>query len=145
MEEFGKTTDLLGGFSPGDISEAIAKLREHPEIISAVSSALSGGAPSLPGANESSSESDNSAEDTAASSTAGIPIEKITQVMATLGPMLSEISGSSPAGKEIKGSREEHRYALLCALRPYLNRERREIVDYMLKFGKIGELLKKMK
>jgi hypothetical protein len=60
----------------------------------------------------------------------------------TLGPMLSE---SSFASKEIKGSREDHRYALLCALRPYLSEERREVIDYLLRFGKIGELLKKIK
>lgn len=147
MEEPGKTPDLLGGFSPGDISEAIAKLREHPEIISAVSSALAGSAP-LPNEPPKSDIDSNDAPQNiaaAASGPTGIPIEKITQVMATLGPMLSEINGSYPIGKEITGSREEHRYALLCALRPYLSRERREMVDYMLKFGKIGELLKKMK
>ena len=138
MDESGKTNDLLGSFSSSDISEAIAKLREHPEIISAVSSALSGSG--LPP-----SETETTNSDIATPSTPSIPIEKISQVMATLGPMLSEASKGPPSGKEITGSREDHRYALLCALRPYLSRERREIVDYILRFGKIGELLKKMK
>jgi hypothetical protein len=85
-------------------------------------------------------------ETTAAeSSVSAIPSEKISQVMATLAPIFSEVSKDSRLEKEITGSREEHRYALLCALRPYLSRERREMVDYILKFGKIGELLKKIK
>jgi len=144
MEEPGKTPELLGGFSPGDISEAIAKLREHPEIISAVSSALAG---SVSSHKESEISDTNTSPDVpvAASSATAIPMEKITQVMANIGPMLSELSGGATFEKEITGSREEHRYALLCALRPYLSRERREMVDYILKFGKIGELLKKMK
>lgn len=144
MEEPGKTPELLGGFSPGDISEAIAKLREHPEIISAVSSALAG---SVSSHKESEISDTNTSPDVpvAASSATAIPMEKITQVMANIVPMLSELSGGATFEKEITGSREEHRYALLCALRPYLSRERREMVDYILKFGKIGELLKKMK
>lgn len=123
--------NILGG----DISGAIAKLKEHPEIISAVASALSG----------SSSDNTEAAQETKADLSAAppFPIEKLSEVMMTLGPMLSD--ASSPAGKEIKGSREDHRYALLCALRPYLSEERREVIDYILKFGKIGELLKKIK
>ena len=123
--------NILGG----DISGAIAKLKEHPEIISAVASALSG------------SNADNNINEEkvdAPTSSPPFPMEKLTEVMATLGPMLHEI-GSSPSGKEIKGTREDHRYALLCALRPYLSDGRREMVDYVLKFGRIGDLLKKMK
>jgi hypothetical protein len=144
MEKTGKTPDPLGGFSPGDISSAIAKLREHPEIISAVSSALSG---SFSSPKETKPEGMEAPSETAAaeSSVSAIPSEKISQVMATLAPMFSEVSKDSRLEKEITGSREEHRYALLCALRPYLSRERREMVDYILKFGKIGELLKKIK
>lgn len=118
-----------------DIAGAIAKLREHPEIISAVASALSGDA---------STESAKSEEvNTDVQDPSPFPAEKLSEVMMTLAPMLSKVS--SPIGKEIKGSREEHRYALLCALRPYLSPDRREMIDYVLKFGKIGELLKKIK
>ena len=144
MEERGNAPDLTGGVSPGDISDAIAKLREHPEIISAVSSALSGSGSPSDKAEQSDTDTTHEAP-VSASSAPAIPVEKITQAMATIGPMLSELGGSSSVGKEITGSREDHRYALLCALRPYLSKERREMVDYILKFGKIGELLKKMK
>ena len=108
-----------------DIAGAIAKLKEHPEIISAVASALSG---------ESKSESQSVTK-------TDFPIEKLSEVMSTLGPILSATSTS----KEDSGSREDHRYALLCALRPYLSSDRREMIDYVLKFGKIGDLLKKIK
>ena len=120
--------NILGG----DIAGAIAKLREHPEIISAVASALSG-----------STDAKIEEGSTDVSSTPPFPMEKLSEVMTTLAPMLSEVS--SPVGKEISGSREEHRYALLCALRPYLSSDRREMIDYVLKFGKIGDLLKKIK
>ena len=123
---------ILSGES---IAEAIAKLREHPEIISAVSSALSGGR----------EETREKPEEPSAVSApqSPFPIEKLSEVMTTLAPMLS--GTSSPVGKEITGNREDHRYALLCALRPYLSTERREMVDYLLRFGKIGDLLKKIK
>lgn len=126
--------NILGG----DIAGAIAKLREHPEIISAVASALSGNV-NVQNAKEAKSEEVNSD----ASSAPPFPMEKLSEVMTTLAPMLSEVS--SPVGKEISGSREEHRYALLYALRPYLSSDRREMIDYVLKFGKIGDLLKKIK
>ena len=126
--------NILGG----DIAGAISKLREHPEIISAVASALSGNT------NAESTEKAKSEEVGASAATASpFPVEKLSEVMMTLAPMLSD--ASSPAGKEITGSREDHRYALLCALRPYLSSERREMIDYVLKFGKIGDLLKKIK
>lgn len=128
------------GFSSADIAGAIAKLREHPEIISAVAGALSGAETAPP-----TQETENTSNANAASTPIGLPIEKISEVVTTLAPMLSEFGGKSPIGKEITGSREDHRYALLCALRPYLSRDRREMIDYMLRFGKIGELIKKMK
>ena len=122
--------NILGG----NISDAIAKLKEHPEIISAVASALSGN----------DANTNNKEEKIDLPSSNAFPVEKLSEVMSTLAPMLSEMS-SSPVSKEIKGSREDHRYALLCALRPYLSDGRREMVDYLLKFGRIGDLLKKMK
>ena len=125
--------NILGG----DIASAIAKLREHPEIISAVASALSGNPDNKPEA-----EVEASTPSSSPPPAPPFSMEKLSEVMMTLGPMLSE---SSFASKEIKGSREDHRYALLCALRPYLSEERREVIDYLLRFGKIGELLKKIK
>ena len=137
MDEIGKQSDA-GGFSSSDIAGAIAKLREHPEIISAVAGALSGN-------NAAPQQNEEVPKNETASAPVNLPIEKISEMVTTLAPMLSEFGSIPSVEKEIKGSREEHRYALLCALRPYLSRDRREMVDYMLRFGKIGELIKKMK
>ena len=116
------------------ISSAIAKLKEHPEIISAVASALSS-------SSEQSEPVEAPTEQASAPSAPSIPIEKLSEIISTIGPMLSD----NHLKAEIKGSREDHRYALLFALRPYLSDGRREMVDYVLKFGRIGDLLKKMK
>lgn len=140
MDEVGKQGDTMGGFSSADIAGAIAKLREHPEIISAVAGALSGTGSSPPP-----NEAEKAPPAEEASAPFNFPIEKISEAVTTLAPMLSEFGNKSSIGKEVTGSREDHRYALLCALRPYLSRERREMIDYMLRFGKIGELIKKMK
>lgn len=138
MDEVENTGNAMSGFSSADIASAIAKLREHPEIISAVAGALSSG-------NSSEQVNEDVPNDESSPAPVNFPIEKISEVVTTLAPMLSEFGGKSPIGKEITGSREDHRYALLCALRPYLSRDRREMIDYMLKFGKIGELIKRMK
>ena len=116
------------------ISSAIAKLKEHPEIISAVASALAGGS-------EQSAPAEETTEQVSGAGATGIPMEKLSEIISTIGPMLSDTQFKS----EIKGSREDHRYALLFALRPYLSDGRREMVDYVLRFGRIGDLIKKMK
>lgn len=136
-----------GGIPPSALSGALAMIKEHPELISAVASAISGSSPTetQESQNEESKGSEYPEAESASAEVPNLPIEKISEVMTVLAPMLSELGGKQVPPKEIKGSREEHRYALLCSLRPYLSEERREIVDYMLKFGKISELIKKIK
>ena len=36
----------------------------------------------------------------------------------------------------------DHRSALLCAMKPYLGEERRQIVDYIVKLSRLGDILK---
>lgn len=36
----------------------------------------------------------------------------------------------------------EHRSALLCAMKPYLGEERRQIIDYIVKLSRLGDILK---
>jgi hypothetical protein len=49
----------------------------------------------------------------------------------------------STLGKNHKRDpRFEHRDALLCALKPYLNEDRRRMVDQIMKLGQIGDILK---
>ncbi len=64
--------------------------------------------------------------------------EQPPSIMATLAPMLSGFGGK-------KSPEEERRDALLCALKPYMSPRRREMIEYMLKFGKFGDVLKKLK
>ena len=138
MDEIEKSGEVTDGLSSAAIAGALSKLREHPEIISAVAGALSGENQSAKSA------SDEASTVTDEGSATSFSIKKISEAMTTLAPLLSEMGGSHTA-KEIKGSRDDHRHALLCALRPYLSRDRRDMIDYILKFGKIGDLIKKMK
>ena len=140
MDGSEKTAELFDG-SAGGISEAIEKLRQHPEIISAVASALSG---SFSQAGENASETgDTSGEKGSPSPVGGISPEKLSEVMAAVGPMISSLGGNHQ--KDSKKSPAGNREALLCALRPYVSRERREMIDRLMGFIKIGDLLKKTK
>ena len=44
----------------------------------------------------------------------------------------------SPPSKETA----DHRAALLCAMKPYLSRERCQAIDYMIKLNRLGDILK---
>ena len=113
-----------------DIAAVIEKLKSNPEIVTSIASAL--------GANISPNAPSNE------STHIDLPpqlSDRLPDIISTMAPLLSL------GGKEHKasGTEADHRIALLCALKPYLNRERQEIVDYILKFSKIGDLLKKLK
>ena len=112
----------------GDISSIISKIKENPEIVSAVASAISGGAVKEP-------ESPTALPQ--------LPLDKLPDIMSTLKPLLQ--SGDIQDKNDESFDRNECRCALLRALRPYLSRERREIVDRILKYGKLGELIKNFK
>ncbi len=137
-----------------DVSNMISRLLEHPELISMVASAIG----AKPGGTEASSpppESDNhTAAETpksqeapasapasaAAPDTGEAPANdafaaKIPEVMATLGPVLSGLSG----GKQP----DDKRSCLLRALKPYVSRERAEAIDYMISVSRITDALKK--
>ena len=139
--------DASGGIPQSAISSALALIKEHPELLSAVASTISKASPphSNPDQGSESISAESVPDSTAPSDASPFPVEKISEVMSALAPMLSELGGKQQFPKEITGSREEHRYSLLCSLRPYLSNERREIVDYILKFSKISELIKKIK
>ena len=104
-----------------DLSAMVEKLKSNPEIVSSVASALGISTPSA----------DKTSQDEEKNS-GGLP-----DVISTITPLLSQKSE-----KEHNG--HDHRTALLYALRPYLSPERQEIIDYIMKFSKIGDLLKKL-
>jgi hypothetical protein len=131
----------MNGFDPSSIppdalSGAIAQLAAHPEIISAVASAL-GGSPAINEESASKPDSDPSKSTEASASTSefdlGALMGSIAPVMAALG------------GKRKKNPSEEHRDALLCALKPYLNEERRRVLEHILRIGQFGDIFKMMK
>lgn len=39
-------------------------------------------------------------------------------------------------------SEQQNRSALLCALKPYLKKERQDAIDYMIKLSRLGDILK---
>ena len=120
-----------GGFDlsaiPSDaLSGAIAQLSAHPELISTVASMLGGGPPkSEPTENES------------AQASASPPEMDLGSLMSSIAPAMAALGG-----KRKKDPREEHRDALLCALKPYLNEERRRVLEHILQIGQLGDILK---
>ena len=84
-------------------------------------------------------------------------ISKLPTVISSVKPMLdmlglgaqstaravSTADKETPTGATAKRSQtEERRAALLCAMKPYLSRDRQEAIDYILKLSRLGDLLK---
>ena len=70
--------------------------------------------------------------------TSGAVEDKIPEIVNTIAPLLSASRKSSSA------PHSDRRSALLCALKPYLCRERCDAIDTMLKIGSLTELLKNL-
>lgn len=92
----------------------------------------------------------------AAADTAGAAVEAPAPAMpalnldpsmlASLSGLLPMLSGSSLGGGSApKKTRPDHRTALLLALKPYLNDGRREMIDAIVNFGRLSEMLGKGK
>ncbi len=82
-------------------------------------------------------------------------ISKLPELLSIISPMVSSLSGTarnaaSPASAKpnaplaaLPQNREaQNRSALLCALKPYLKRERQDAIDYMIKLSRLGDILK---
>ena len=52
-----------------------------------------------------------------------------------------EASSSMPASAK-QTHITDHRSALLCVMKPYLNEERRQIIDYIVRLSRLGDILK---
>ena len=116
--------------SSDNISAAVGKLLEHPELISMVASVLGGEA--SPSAQDVSTEEQPSDE--------SIPVEAqikdTPELLSSVMPLLSKLTGSgSPCRHE----------ALLCALKPYVSQSRCEAIDYILKISRMSSLVKGLK
>lgn len=88
-------------------------------------------------------------------------IAKLPSIVATVRPIIemlgktSSLSSSTasppppppvesvPAALGLSGSHSsDSRTALLCAIKPYLGSERQNAIDYVIKLGRLGEILK---
>ncbi len=117
-----------------DLSSIMNMISENPALMEMASSILS----SMPKPEQASmSDTSESVEPTVEASAApsfGPPPSFDPELFAKIAPMLGGMnSKSSPS--------DERRCALLRALRPYLSPERRDAIDYMLKFSRLGDLL----
>lgn len=81
-------------------------------------------------------------------------MSKLPELISIISPLMGSISSQSQANAQstqkaslpISHSPQNHeaqnRSALLCALKPYLKKERQEAIDYMIKLSRLGDILK---
>lgn len=68
-------------------------------------------------------------------------LSRLPQMMETLKPLLGNLT-QKPTVEAKPLSREEERDRLLLSLRPFLSKERQNLVESILKLSKLGEALK---
>ena len=80
-------------------------------------------------------------------------LSKLPVLLSAAKPVMELFSGASgagkeqsaaPMGKESEKSDSDRRAALLCAMKPYLSRERQATVDYVIKLSRLGDILKSL-
>ena len=113
-----------GTASMPDLSGAIEKLLAHPELLSTVASVL-GKPPPAPIEHREPSEP-------------AAPSE-MPEAISAMAPMLS---GLSKGGALLSLRADDHRACLLRALKPYLNAERCDTIDTLLRLLPLAELLR---
>ncbi len=134
--------DISGQINaPPSIADAIEKLRDNPEIISMVASALGGSSNLKP---ESKKESEPP-RDNAEVQTDGVPSPaNMGQLVSSLAPLLSSMGRSSGRDSQPheRDGRTSEREALLCALKPYVNENRRAAIDYVIRISQVSDMFK---
>ena len=70
--------------------------------------------------------------------------DKLPEMVAALSPILSGLTKPAHHPPPPPGPKkpQDKKTALLCAIKPYLSRERGEAIDYIIKFGKLAEIFK---
>lgn len=117
--------------STDNISAAVGKLLEHPELISMVASVLGGTSPPPSEPVDPIGEANDGD-----SVSVGAQVKDAPDIMASLIPMLSKLAcGGGSCRHE----------ALLCALKPYVSASRCEAIDYILKISRMSSLVKGLK
>ena len=116
------------------ISGAISKILEHPELIGMIGSMLQSPKPSEESQPQEKQEVESVAADVTPSAKGG------ADMLASLAPMLTKLQGTSQSAVY----RDTRRESLLCALKPYLSKERCDAIDQMLKISRISDIFKNM-
>ncbi len=110
-----------------DLSGIMEMLSKNPDLVRNAVNAISGMAGAAPNV---------STDETATEVSAPVSAPAFDpSALNALLPMLSQGKKSHKDGKP-------NHHELLCALRPYLSPERRAVIDRMLEFGQLGDLLK---
>lgn len=129
MSTVEKPTETL---SPDNISAAINKLLEHPELLSMAASALGVSTPATATAEASAVTAESTTSEGIESPTKNISPD----IMASIMPMLSKLSENGGSFKH---------EPLLRALKPYLSDSRREAIEYIIKISRMSSLVKGLK
>lgn len=127
MSTAEKTPEAL---SADNISSAISKLLEHPELLSMAASALG-----IDSNGKAATDTPEAAEDTPTGSNGETAPSASSDVMASIMPLLSGLSGGGSFKHE----------PLLRALKPYLSESRKEAIDYIIKISRMSSLVKGLK
>lgn len=74
----------------------------------------------------------------------GVGAAGTAQTSATASPPVG--AQSEPASEQDKSSdkKSDSRTALLCAMKPYLSPDRQNAIDYIVKLGRLGDILKSL-
>ena len=146
QNETERATDAPNDAASSQMSAAIEKILENPELITMVASALGGGARGSASGETVRAEQTDGASDTgeakAVYAEKDSAEEAIPTLLGGLAPMLASLSSSPLSKGHGKDPVSDRRACLLNALKPYLCRERCEAIDYMIKLGRISELFR---
>ena len=113
------------GTGGGDL---LSSLLSNPELISKLPAILSGVKPIL-----------DILKSTGAAPQ-GIPSPAVP-TSAAITPN-TETKKDTPASLVHRSHASDSRTALLCAMKPYLSRDRQNAIDYIVKIGRLGDILK---
>ena len=118
----------------GDLGEMVGKLMSDPQVASLVKRLKEENAPLDGRADGGSGDAPRDEADGGGEREEEAPREEaLSGLMQTLGPLLGQAS---------KGSRDtENRNRLLSALKPYVNKERREIIDKVASISSLTGIL----
>ena len=127
--------------APPSLSDAMARIMAHPELISMVASVLGAPVADAPSeSTESQTPLENASETVSVSDAVETGKEKGNDVIASLLPLLSRLSDEKGGERRT----DDPRACLLRALKPYVSVGRREAIDTMIRLSQISDILKRM-